>query len=143
MSAVGTKRINRSIQLTLDRTSDRLVRHEVDRSTDRIKSGHDRRRAFEKLDLLEISSLHHARSDIPGANPYAVIEYVYGFAAAGEAAHGKTRRRPAKIARQHANRAFCRLGSCAVSLLLHLLLGHDIHACRQLVHGKTDTASDS
>src|SRR6516165_2576242 len=130
MRPVGPERIDRSVQLTPDRTGRRLPAHIIDRAADRGESRHERQGSLHKIDLREICSIHHPRSDALRADPDAVVEHRH--LAKREAAHGKTGRRAGHIDRQHADRALHGLRGGAIAPIAHGLLVDDLYRGRRL-----------
>ena len=138
MGPIGSERIDRRVQFVLDRAAGRLPGYVIDRAADRIEPGHQRRRAFEKFDAVEIGRIHDARGDVLRTNPDSVVEDV--DRAAGEAAHGKAGGRAGRVAGEHADRALRGFRGGPIALLAHRLLIDDFDACRRLEDGETQPA---
>ena len=87
MGAIGAERVDRGIELALDRARGRLPADIVDSTSDRAGARHQRVRAFDEFDLLEIGRVHHSRGEALRTDPDAVVEH--GHFAESEAAHGE------------------------------------------------------
>ena len=138
MRAVGAERVDRGIELALDRSRCRLLVDIIDGAADRAETRHDRRRSLEDFDLLETGRVHDPRGDALRTDPDAIVEN--GDFAAGKAPHREAGERAARIAGEHADCAGRDLGRGAIALFPHGVLADNLDAGRRLMRGKAEPA---
>ena len=104
--AQGFERAKRKVGLVFHCAAVRFARHKIDCTACRALARHQRGRAFEYFNALQIAGIHHARSHVLRADLDAVVERV--DLTVGKAAHGKSGRFARRIARRDAHCALRR-----------------------------------